>query len=278
MFDLAEVVPLGVDIKNAAGVAVNAAAVTLTITLPDGTSSSPAPTNPSTGRYEYDYTSTQAGRHIVRWVATNPNTAYTDAFDVREAATQAIISVADAKKALKVAATDTTYDEELRNFVDAVTDVVEDIVGSVVRRTVTETHSGPRAGSRLLLRRRPIVAITSVTESGTLLGASDYSLSDGGVLTRSAAFWPLRWQWGVDNIVVVYVVARAVVPPSILEGARELVRINFRPQQGGNYSPYDEGAADDYGTPEAGTWRLGFFIPNRVMQMLKPHERGPDVA
>jgi hypothetical protein len=266
MFDLGDTVPLGVDIKNAAGALTNASTIALTITLPDGTSSAPTPTNPSTGRYEYDYTTAQAGRHLVRWVATTPYAAYTDVFDVRSAAGIGIVSLADAKNHLNI--TTTTHDEELRGFVDTVTDLIEHVSGSVIRRSVVETHSGAYKPA-LLLRQPPVMSIASVTENGTTLAATDYSLdADAGLLYRMAgAYLPSRWRAGVKNIVVTYLAGRASVPAPVREAALDLIRINWRPQQGGNFSPFDGGRGDDAGAAQV---RLGFFVPNRVAQLLAP--------
>src|SRR3546814_17325246 len=86
----------------------------LTITRPDNTTVSVSPVTPvSTGTYTYDYATVQPGRHVVRWVATGANAgAYTDVFDVREAAPPLLFSLADARK--HVNATVTTHRSEER--------------------------------------------------------------------------------------------------------------------------------------------------------------------
>lgn len=276
MYDLGDTVRLTADCRDAAGTLTNATTVALTITLPDGTTTAPSVTNPpaQTGKYLVDYVTTQSGRHTARWLFTTPTAAFTDAFDVAPATTGEIIGLAEAKEHLKISANDTTYDERLRGLIASVTGVVEDIVGPVVRRTVTEVHGGGR--TTIWLNEPPVISIASVTESGVAVPASGYSLNSGGRLRRVSGYTPLTWQWGIDNITVVDVVGRTVVADCILEGSRELIRINFRPHLGGNYSPYDGGRADDFGTPERGEWRLGFFVPNRVMQQLQPEAKRPE--
>ena len=69
---------------------------------------------------------------------------------------------------------------------------------------------------------------------------------------------------------------REEVPASVYNGTLELLRINWRPQQGGNYSPFDGAGADDLGLT-AHSMRLGFFVPNTVVERLQPHQRGPVV-
>src|SRR5206468_2941706 len=110
--------------------------VVLTVTLPDGTTVSPAVTNPpaETGRYRCDYPTVQAGRHLVRWTSTTPTSAYTDMFDVRPTAPPLIVSLADMKQHL--GKSDPGDDEELREFIEAATAVIEEHRGeTVVRRT-----------------------------------------------------------------------------------------------------------------------------------------------
>jgi hypothetical protein len=140
LFDLGDVVPLTVNIRGADGVLANATAVTLTITLPDGTTTSPAPANPSVGLYQVDYITVMEGRHLVRWVATGNNaSAYTDSFDVRPANPPLIMSLSAAKAILNIPSGSTVDDDELRSLVEAVTSAVETYRGeAIVRRTVVE--------------------------------------------------------------------------------------------------------------------------------------------
>lgn len=276
MYDLGQTVRLAASVHDASGTLSNATTVTLTITLPDGTTTSPTVTNPpaQTGEYTVDYVPTQAGRHSWRLVATTPNDAYTDVFDVREAASRALVSLGDAKRHLNITAANTAHDAELREHIETTTDVIEDIIGPVVRRTVTETFSG-RGTAELVLSYVPVISVTSVTEDGTAVDASGYSLGDDGVLKRVAGYQSTGWRYGVNNITVVTVVGRVVVRSAIREASLELLRVNFRPQLGGNYSPFDASRSEDQGSA---TRRLGFYVPNRVMQLLSGFEQPPGMA
>ncbi len=280
MIDLGDTVTLAADCRDAAGVLANATTVALTITLPDGTTVTPAPTNPpaTAGRYTHPYVTAQSGRHTARWVFTGgvPSQAWTDVFDVAPTSPVALVGLDRMKSRLKIPLTTTTHDEDLRSLIASVTDVIEDIVGVVVRRSFTETYSG-RGERAILLRRRPVVSVTSVTENGVLVEPSGYSVAPAGVLTRATAYSAGRWTSGVDNVTVTYVAGRAAPPASVLDGAEDLIRINWRPQIGGNHSVFAGGRTDDFGTGQ-GEIRLGFFVPNTVMQRLQPSGRGPHVA
>ncbi|MFL6110555.1 MAG: hypothetical protein ACJ786_04280, partial [Catenulispora sp.] len=143
-FDLGDTARLTATCTDAGGTATNAVGAVLTIGLPDGTTVTPAVTNPpaATGQYSYDYVTTQAGRHSVRWVFTSPACAYTDVLDVRDAVPPLLFSLAAAKKKLGIPATSTGDDDELREFVEATTTAVEFFTGPVVPRTVTEITKG----------------------------------------------------------------------------------------------------------------------------------------
>lgn len=73
MFELGDVVPLTIEIRDVAGVLANAGVVTLAVTQPDGVAVTPSVTNPSIGRYQVDFLPTMPGRHVAWWLATGLN-------------------------------------------------------------------------------------------------------------------------------------------------------------------------------------------------------------
>lgn len=276
MYDLNETYQATVDVKNSAGTLVNPTSITFTFTRPDGTADTPTPDNPSTGRFQYDEPLTQFGLWRFRAVSTGPATAYADAFNVVSADWPAFVGLAEVKQHLNIAASNTTHDEELRGFVLSASAVVEDIVGTVARKTYTETYSG-RGDTAILLRHRPVLSVTSVTVNGSAV--TDFSVNAHGILSRASAYSALTWPRGVDNIAVVYQAGRVAPPHNLLDATKELIRINWRPQAGGNYSVFDGGRGDDLGQGvEPAQIRLGFFVPNTVMQRLQPSARAPHIA
>lgn len=272
MYDVGDTYPASLVVRDGDGEPVDATGVTFTFTLPDGTTDAPVtPAHPSTGHYTYDFPITEFGLHRVRMVATDPAQATVDAFTAVGADWPALVGLAEVKEHLNIAATVTTYDEELRGFILSASEVVEGIVGSVSRRAITETHSGRGRGA-IMLRERPALAITEVTENGSAL-TGGFSLSDAGVLFRTSGYAGARWADGVNNITVTYQAGRQAVPWAVLDGTKELIRLNWRPQTGGSGSVFNQG-----GDAGPGEVRLGFFIPNTVMQRLQPSATGPMVA
>ncbi|MFD1656994.1 hypothetical protein ACFSL4_01770 [Streptomyces caeni] len=275
MYDLGDVVPLGVRVTDASGALVDAGSMALTITLPDQTTVTADPVAPaSTGTYSYDYATAQAGRHIVRWVATGANAmAQSDVFDVRPADPQFLFSLADGKKHLNIAATSTGDDEELRDWIAATTMVVEHFVGPCARRTVTERHSFSVADVRVL-RHTPALALTSVVPvltSGTTYNPVDLDLDeetgivqrkDGGLL-----YGPLRFT---------YTAGRAVITPNISAAGRIILQHLWETQRGA-MGGVRLGGGNDFSVSEP-IPGLGYAVPNRALELLEPDRTPPGVA
>jgi hypothetical protein len=279
MIDVGDIYQVARAIRDDDGALVNPVTATLTITLPDLTTVTPAvPLPPAeTGILRVDFPTTVGGLHRWRLVTTAPVTATADAFNVADSSWQALVGLAEVKAHLNIPATDTTDDEELRGFILSASAVVEDIVGVCAPRTIVETNSG---GSRhFVLSHRPVLAVTTVEADGVAVDAGDYTVSPSGLIARRSGAWPA----GLHNLEVTYVAGRVQTTPNVLDATLELIRINWRPQQGGNYSPFDGGAGDDFGVTAGaeaslqGALRLGFFVPNTVTQRLQPDQRGPIV-
>lgn len=274
-YDLGDTVILAADCRDAAGVLANATTVTLTVTLPDGTTTPHTPANPpaATGKYTHPYVTLQSGLHRFRWTFAGavPDQAYVDAFYVRSADPYMLVSLADVKAHLNISATDTTYDEELRNAIEVASDVAESYAGVMARKTVTEIHSSS-GGCAVVLRRPPVLSVTSVTENGTDVAASGYSLSDTGILYRVSGYSDTAWLAGRNNITITYVAGVTVIPPSVLDAVKDLVRLNFSPQLGGTYSPFDSGETSP------GETRFGFFVPNRIIAALMRNSLNVGIA
>lgn len=270
MFDLGDVVPLGIDITNASGNPANAGAVTLTIGLPDGTTTSPTPTNPSTGRYEYDYPTVQPGRHTVRWVATGGNAgAYTDAFDVGEASPPLIVSLADTKRHLNQ--TTTTQDDEVRGFIGTATDIIEDLCGPVVVRTFSERIEG--CGPTIVLSHTPLVAVTSIVSIRP--SGPAYDMANVDVDLPTGVLELLDGTWFRGSLRALYKAGRPVVPRALRLAALVIIQHMWRTQLGSSTAARRRDRGDDYAEPIPG---MGYSIPNRAMELMGPFLREPLVG
>nr|DAH82738.1 MAG TPA: Head Tail Connector Protein [Caudoviricetes sp.] len=87
-------------------------------------------------------------------------------------------------------------------------------------------YSGWRGVENLILARRPVASITSVTEGTTVLDASTYEVTpDSGILSRLCNDRIAKWY--AHKIVVVYVAGYAAdaMPPSLQLATTKLVKL-----------------------------------------------------
>lgn len=273
-FDLGATVRLTAVCLDPGGAAATAATAAVTITLPDGTTATPAVPDPvTTGQYTVDYVPTVAGQHAVRWVFTTPASAYTDSFDVRPAVPGTILSLTAAREHLT---TTPAEDAQLREWLETITEGVEGLCGAVVRRTVTETQYLPAHGTATVaLRTVPVLELVSATpvlDAGNPLDVAGLDL-DGpnGIVQRIDGAWmygPTRW---------VYVAGRAVTPASLTSAAKIIIKHLWRVKYGSSRAAPGIGGGDDFDVtqPVPG---FGYAIPNRALQLMEPFRLPPGTA
>jgi hypothetical protein len=222
-----------------------AATVTLTVELPDGTSATPTVSAPGVGRYTATYTPTQAGLHRFRWAATGAFVrAYSDVFNVRSAADLQLVSLAAVKAHLNMSAA-TVDDEELRGWIAAATRVVERHTGeTIARRSVTETRTGPR----VLLSKRPVLAVSSPS------GATVVDAALGEVLVTTTG-----------DVEIVYTAGYREVPENYLGAAAIIAAHLFETQRNATVGQQVNLAGDVQAFAPSGQ---GYAIPRRAEQLL----------
>jgi len=270
--DLGEAVTRRVLITTSAGVAVAADSLpTYAITQPDGSAGTPPTVTAGvTGEYFVTYTPTMAGPHADVFSATVAGALVKfgpDVFNVRAALPGALLGLAEARQLLGLG-TDTQRDEQLREYLEAATELCEDYTGqSYRRRTCTETYDGGKTAIRL--RVPPAQAITSASESGTVLPASGYVLdANSGLLYRGSTAGALVWQSGVQNITVVYTTGATQASARIRQAVR-VTLIHLWHQQGGASGGPRRALGsnvDDQSTTNGMAWAL----PRAAEELLAP--------
>ena len=266
VFDLGDVANLTATVRNSAGTAANAGAVTCTITQPDATVATASVANTGTGIYSAGFTPTQAGRHLVRWVATGANaSSYTDVFDAFPANPRFLISLNDLREALNLAATNTTHDAELRLYLAAATAVIETIDKPYLVQPRTHTFDGGRAS--LVLPETPITSVTSIVHSPTAgttetLDADTYRADEySGVIHHASGGFPI----GRRSITVTYTVGDTVIPPNVILAARELCRHWWQRSQQSPRPAFG-------GTETDVVYVANYAVPNFVIGLLQPSD------
>lgn len=267
-FEIGDAIPLTWTV-TVGGVATNAT-VALTVTLPDGTTTSPTVTNPSTGNYAASLTASQSGPHAARWVATGAVTAAeTVVFTVG-----GLISLAEAKKEIgRTDSTDTADDAEIQDFIDAATLACDHIAGGqIMASTYTEWRDG--GDTEIALTNTPVVSVTSVTEyrgvsaqalTAQPLGSGSYNgfgyVLDIDRVRRVAGGMPIPFFAGRANVKLVYI-AGYTAPPA---DANIAARVIFAHLWGTQNNPGSYALPDDDSTFVPG---LGYAVPSRAVDLL----------
>jgi len=285
-------VPLTWTNTDTSGNPQNAAAVTLTITLPDRSTvvlstaaDPPTVTSSSTGVYSGTYVTTQAGHHVILWVAADPTYpgAWADSFEVQSSADPTIVSLAQAKDILKLTGT-TEFDAELQGYNASATEVAEWMCGAVVTRMRTARVRA--SGRALILPHAPVR-----TDLGTVIDAAyqrDGSTTNGLVsitpllsygfmydldqlltdpetgIVRHAAGFPFFYTGDyLASYKAIWWAGRAVIPSAIYDGSRMILEHLYQVTRGG--AGAQDVAAGESTTVVPG---FGFAIPNRALELF----------
>lgn len=268
MWDLGDTVPLTTEITGADGELISATGVVCTIALPDGTTATPAVANPSVGRYTVNYVPTIPGRHAERWTSTSPATARSDIFDVRTADPGYIVSLADAKVHLNLAAASTRDDEELRAFIEACTGVVTNLTGEAVsRRVVVETRTFDRCTYRFALHTIPVISLTAVTD---LNGSTTWDVARLHVNTTTGVVSTLDGGSPLHGLVQLTYLAGYQVVPAVYTRAALMVLRHLWSTQRASLS-LGGPRRTQLGGMEDNTMMIGgYSVPRAAVELIGP--------
>jgi hypothetical protein len=270
-YDLGDKVYLTWNTYDPSGAAVNPGTVTASVTLPDGTTTSLTTATSTTGTYTTNYLPTLAGRHVIAWSATGAYPqAFADIFEVRDINDIGIVGYAETLEYLNIP-TASANENEIRRYIDAATDLAEGYVGQVLgRRTFTsELYDG---GTEFIRLRNPkAISVTSVTENGMAVSASNYVLDytgqrlyrmGSGTLYATNSYG--YWNQGMNNISVTYV--SGYVNPSMAakQGVLVIIKHLWESQRGAmNVMNRQLGGDELYSSPT-------YSLPRRAMELLDP--------
>jgi hypothetical protein len=270
MADVGELHPLGVFIRDEDGAPLNAASVVLTITKPDLTTVQPPVANPpaETGRYAVDYVPDIPGPYRYRFAATSPALVFEGSFDVEEPGGVGLISLDVAKKLLRIPLDEHDDDDDVMSVVRAATRAAELETNRVVaRRTIVEHRFLRQPTRRFAVRRRPVLALTSVErlDNGVpvvTITPPYAGITEAGIVSVNGMVWgPVR---------TTYVAGPAVTSPSDREAIGYIVGHLWANRQGSTARPRIGGQG---GTDDAVST---YSIPNRARDLLG--RRGPLVG
>jgi len=255
------------------------------------------------GTVSYTPTATDtalAGTYLVEWqytlsggaTGTFPVDGYQTAVVEENLSTPGgarLVTLTEVKDHLRIPSTDRSHDARLIRMIDGITPVVEHITGPVVQRIYqNETYDG--GNYFISLRHRPVLSVSNVVE---YRGPIAYTLTQvptpdlgqvysymfeapGRIVRRTVGGGATTFPPGPDAVFVTYTAGFSSVPANIREGALELLRVNYQPTEQGGRPAF--GAAGGDGDNFSQQQILGFFVPNRVRELLLPNKRHPSVA
>lgn len=203
--------------------------------------------------------------------------------------TPAVVTLDEVRAHLNYDAGDTDDDAELQRFAVAATEVAEEIGGLVRQQSgLVEQHDG---GSATIVLLEPVVTVQSIVEylaqvayplvQEPLGGATSFYgyTIDGAAVTRRSFGLPVPFMPGRRNVIVTYTAGTAFLSEKVRLGVLELIRHWWQQgqqQSGGNTL---RGAAYGYSDDAVqSAAKMGYAIPNRVVQLLSPDRRTPGIA
>ena len=169
------------------------------------------------------------------------------------------VSLSEVKAFLDI--TDTRNDSELESFIDRAEAIIAQRVGPLSPVPVTdEVHTGP---GPILLKRFPVVSVSSATSSGATVTDVDADL-DAGVV--HGTFGSAR-----RSVKVSYVAGRAVLPEDLVAAVLVLVDHLWKSQRvSGTRAPGFQGYGGDSGDTNAPAGS-GYLLPYRVQSLIEPY-------
>lgn len=194
-----------------------------------------------------------------------------------------VLTLPEAKAALRIGATDTTMDDDLVRLITTVSRKLDECVGPVVRRTVTaERHNG---GSRSIeLGYGPVSSVSTVTEyqGDTAVTLTEQTAGTtptngwfgeryqpdrslySGIIVRTYGGQAGGWWAGVGSVAVTYTAGRATATSTVDARYKEAGVLMLR----NLWRPYENsvGAVDEFDTPMQSF--PTFTVPRAVRDML----------
>lgn len=287
-------VPLPWTSTDTSGAPFEGTSVTLAVTLPDGTTASPAVTHLGSGSYSASLVTTQAGHHLVLWTATATGKAdaFADSFEVQAAQDPTIVSLAEAREILQL--TGTEDDLLLQGYNAAATEVADYVCGPVVTRQVTEVVRAQ--GRVMILGKAPVrtdlgttldpssrrdgsttnglVSVTPLMTYGFMYDLSQLLVDGPAGIVRHNAGLPFFYSGDpYAQFQAVYWAGRKVIPAAVYEGAKIILEHLFQVKRGG------VGAADVASGESVTTLPgFGYAVPNRALELFATASGGASRA
>jgi hypothetical protein len=261
---------------TATGALVDPTTLTATIRKPDGTDLPAYTYNPGAvvrdalGTFHLDVPAgdlTADGHYKYKWVSTGPGAGVgVGSFDMHDPFEVQILTLADAKEHLGIAAAVTAHDATIQVWLDTIDENIERAIGGpVVTRAVTERAEATDGGRALPLRKRPAVAVTSVTAvaTGQAADVSDVEIDPNSNVARRRSGLPFLAYAGPPVFTVAYTAGLGLaVPAPVSAAARIILDHLWETRRGPSVRP------SAGGDETSQVFGMAFAIPNRALELL----------
>ena len=210
--------------------------VTVTVTLPDRTTTALTAVRDAAGAYHVDYTPAVVGHHVLRWAGAGFAKIPT-IVEVTPTDASALVSLEDMKDHLNIDRANTRNDVELWGHIKAASAIVNRRCGTSAPQTVTETvYSRADASGRakLVLSQIPVQSVVSITPQVVGMPSYDVSYVTGNL--PAGVVYLSNWWSFYGPLTVTYVAGRSFVP-DVLQLATKIIAGSFwATQRGGGSS------------------------------------------
>lgn len=285
-YPLGAPVRVSTTVRDTSGALVNAGTLSLTVKLAqaDGTLATTGtyatPVNDSTGLYHQDIPAadlTALGHYSYVWTATGAGAGVSPPadFDVYDPFEVSVLPLQDAKDALNIAQTITTYDTEIGQYIATIQSNLERMTGGpLVNRAVTERAEMVSNQTVILVRQRPLVSVTSIASASG--GNIDISTgldidTNAGTVRRKLGypFYGPFFMW-LPQVNITYVAGWGTAVPAAFNTAARIILQNLWETQHGPSARPSMGANSDMVTIPG----FGFAIPNQAAELLNGSQNG----
>jgi hypothetical protein len=263
IYDVGDAILLSTVVRDVTGTPVNTPTVTALVTKPDLTTTAPTVTNTgSGGLYTAQVTVDQAGMWRYTFTASGTVVSVeTGQFTAVTTGRVLVASFAEAKQ--RINRGDVADDNELRGYLIAATDWAESVIGGPLSvQTFTEKHWVGYTAT-IVPRKRPVVAITSITpDQGVALSSASYFDTGAGTIE-------FRYGASCNWHTLVYTAGLTIIAERLKLAGLEVFAHLWAVQNG---SP-----ARGYQTDDLVPTPLGFAVPRRAMELVEP-DKIPGIA
>jgi len=279
-YPLGQPVRMSTTVKDTSGTLVDPSTLTLLVKAiaTDGTWTTTgtyaSPVKDSTGTYHQDVPATDlatVGHYQYTWTSTGTGAGVAAGeFDVFDPFEVSVLPLPDAKDALNIAQTVTTYDTEISQYVATIESCLERMTGGpLVNTSITERAELTGGFTVLQVRQRPLVSVTSIVSvaSGQAIDISaglDLDVNAGTIRRKLGyPFYGPYFTW-LPAMSVTYVAGWGVAVPAAFNTAARIILQHLWQTQHGPSARPGMGAGEDMVTMPG----FGFAVPNQAAELL----------